>query len=917
MHLKLFKKVLFLGISVCWIILALNGTMLTVVAKEDISSKVIFIDSSVKDYDLVKTSIKQFTEVIVIDSKQDGLKQISKYVSERKNIEIIHIISHGASGKLIFGNGMLSIENMDEYNPELQLIKNELDGKGKIFLYGCDIAKGEKGKEFIKKLADTTGAIVAASDDATGSDKLGGDWNLEVTTGKVNNAGILEIKKYSWLLATTYTFQDFYIDQGEVLSVTGTYNDLTVSAYDYDPDYPMPVASWGDGFLWVSGCGWGSGGSVHKLEIRKTDNSEFTPTSVDVKFSTYQIGPGQPYYTDTFRVTGYNAQGLITTKTYENVTTLSNINVDFSGFANITKLEFSLDANVFGIANLVFGMPNNAPTVTAGGTTAFTEQTQTAVTNAISINDNDGDADWNNGTLKVQITANNTTADTLSLPTSNSGGIWLDVTTLMSNTTVIGTASASSVNNGTAWTFSFNGLATNALVQSTARAILFNNNSDAPSTSSRTVTFTATDKNGSSTSATRAISITRVNDSPTGLPTISGTAAQGQTLTANIGAISDVDGLSAFGYKWQVSNDGSSGWTDIVSATTSTYTLAVGQAGKYVRVQVSYTDLCGTPETLSSSATVQVSPLGAQTASAAASSLVPGVGSANNITLTVKNSLGNTDTNFSGAKNVIISGVVAAPDLSYGSFNGSVLDESSAGAGQTISVTFNNGVAVPNLVLNKSSLQTISFNIATVATPDTNTIGITPVADAVTSIVISTQPVLGTASGDAFTTQPIVTLKDQYGNTCANGPSSSANVVASAKNGTGTWTIGGTTTKAAVTGVATFTDLTASLVIPGNGAITFTSGSIDGDSNSFTIPNKAAIEIADDVTNNSVDNDIQITFNSDMDFEGAITEVKFNGTSLTAATDYVIENGKLTLKPSGGNPALTTPATGNVVIIAT
>lgn len=166
---------------------------------------------------------------------------------------------------------------------------------------------------------------------------------------------------------------------------------------------------------------------------------------------------------------------------------------------------------------VVVAPSNTAPTVTTStGSTSYTEQDPAvAIDSGISISDSDGDADWNGGNLKVQITADNTASDSLSLPTSNGGAIWLDTAgnKLMSNTTQIGTADAASVSNGTAWTFTFTGTATSALVADTARAILFSNNSDDPGTS-RTVTFTATDKNNSSTSNTKNISITGVNDAP-------------------------------------------------------------------------------------------------------------------------------------------------------------------------------------------------------------------------------------------------------------------------------------------------------------------------------------------------------------------------------------------------------------------
>ena len=48
----------------------------------------------------------------------------------------------------------------------------------------------------------------------------------------------------------------------------------------------------------------------------------------------------------------------------------------------------------------------------------------------------------------------------------------------------------------------------------------------------------------------RRSTVTAVNDAPTGLPTISGTATEDQILTADTAAIGDADGLGAFSYQW-------------------------------------------------------------------------------------------------------------------------------------------------------------------------------------------------------------------------------------------------------------------------------------------------------------------------------------------------------------------------------
>ena len=99
----------------------------------------------------------------------------------------------------------------------------------------------------------------------------------------------------------------------------------------------------------------------------------------------------------------------------------------------------------------------------------------------------------------------------------------------------------------------------------------------------------------SSLAYTMTLEITNVNDPATGKPGITGTAQVGQTLTATVGTIADVDGLPApfFSHasttvQW-VRVDGGVD-TDIESATAGTYTLATADEGKKIKVKVSFRD---------------------------------------------------------------------------------------------------------------------------------------------------------------------------------------------------------------------------------------------------------------------------------------------------------------------------------------
>ena len=92
---------------------------------------------------------------------------------------------------------------------------------------------------------------------------------------------------------------------------------------------------------------------------------------------------------------------------------------------------------------------------------------------------------------------------------------------------------------------------------------------------------------------------TPINSTPTGVVTISGTALEGETLTA-ANNLSDANGLGTISYQWQ--RDG----VDISSATTNTYVLTSADVGALITVVASYTDGDGYAEQVASSATAQV-----------------------------------------------------------------------------------------------------------------------------------------------------------------------------------------------------------------------------------------------------------------------------------------------------------------------
>ncbi|MEG5067440.1 esterase-like activity of phytase family protein, partial [Microcoleus sp. B3-A4] len=155
-------------------------------------SSIAFLDSALPDSQTLRNGIAAGTEVIILDAARDGVEQITEALANRSNIKSIHIISHGRSASLLLGAIDLNLTNLKTYASQLQRWSRSLADSGEIWLYGCDVAAGEKGANFVQQLSQLTKAKIAASRSPIGSSAMGGDWELDYTTGAMSSGLAIE-----------------------------------------------------------------------------------------------------------------------------------------------------------------------------------------------------------------------------------------------------------------------------------------------------------------------------------------------------------------------------------------------------------------------------------------------------------------------------------------------------------------------------------------------------------------------------------------------------------------------------------------------------------------------------------------------------------------------------------------------------
>ncbi|AEY00993.1 hypothetical protein GU3_06185 [Oceanimonas sp. GK1] len=147
--------------------------------------EVAFVDTGVEDYQTLVDGIGAGIEVRLLDAGQDGLAQLAVWAQQNEGYDAIHLMSHGDEGQVQLGSLTLNGTEAENRAGELGILGRALNQDGDLLLYGCDVAGGE-GQAFVERLAELTGADVAASDDLTGAATLGGDWELEVNRGTID-----------------------------------------------------------------------------------------------------------------------------------------------------------------------------------------------------------------------------------------------------------------------------------------------------------------------------------------------------------------------------------------------------------------------------------------------------------------------------------------------------------------------------------------------------------------------------------------------------------------------------------------------------------------------------------------------------------------------------------------------------------
>jgi hypothetical protein len=223
--------------------------------------ELVIIDSNVPDQAVLLSAARPGVETVVLQNGADALEQTVALLKNYRNLDAVHLVSHGEAGAILLGDRRIDKEAL-EARPEFMAALGAATRAGAdLLLYGCNLAS--ENTELLEVMQRDSGLDIAASNNLTGAAALGGDWALEIQAGNIEAAQVFSekaLKDFSAVLKPfgTKTFEGFnsesyqvnpsvnfgdfttFIQSTDLELLSGTItsctNDLYVSMYGYYDD---------------------------------------------------------------------------------------------------------------------------------------------------------------------------------------------------------------------------------------------------------------------------------------------------------------------------------------------------------------------------------------------------------------------------------------------------------------------------------------------------------------------------------------------------------------------------------------------------------------------------------------------------------------------------------------------------------
>jgi len=456
-----------------------------------IPKQLLIVDSSLEDLDQLLSDFSlddpQYYDILYLDQDADGILQIDSYLQSNDELyEAVHLVTHGAAGQIHLGNVVLDSESLSEFSDVLDNWRSDFIPGTDLIIYGCNVAESENGEIFLQQLASLLDVDIAASENLTGHEDLGGDWTLEYKLGDVRSELIFDDAVQSDWMGVLDSPPAGYPVSHSVSNLSAYTTNVTFAGIDNTTGQEVGGYS---NFTAVTGVVTQGSSNDISVTINSSSNNGYVVVWVDWNQDADFTDAGEKYVV----AAAVDNAGPHT----------ATIAAPATAAVGTTVLRVSHEANSEPLSDEVFNFGEvedyglvvaASPVINAidGAPLSYSEgDGAVAVTSTLELADADS---ANLATAVVQITDNYVNGEDI-LGFSAVGGI------------------TGAWNAGTG-TMVLSGTGTVAEFQDALRAVTYTNASENPDTTSRTLTFRVNDGALDSNDQSRTIDLTTVNDAP-------------------------------------------------------------------------------------------------------------------------------------------------------------------------------------------------------------------------------------------------------------------------------------------------------------------------------------------------------------------------------------------------------------------
>ncbi|WP_028795317.1 DUF4347 domain-containing protein [Thalassobaculum salexigens] len=141
-------------------------------------AEILFVDQDVDNVSTLFAGLRSDVEVVRLPRNGDPIATIALTLSGRREVPALHILSHGVPGALALSGQRIDAAALAARPALMAAIRDALSDDAEIVLYGCSVAQGALGADFVAALTALTDRSVAASEGPVGAAHLGGGWHI-------------------------------------------------------------------------------------------------------------------------------------------------------------------------------------------------------------------------------------------------------------------------------------------------------------------------------------------------------------------------------------------------------------------------------------------------------------------------------------------------------------------------------------------------------------------------------------------------------------------------------------------------------------------------------------------------------------------------------------------------------------------